>query len=148
MKDDHVRNTTPPRLNKAFILGLILLANSMVFAGPARIANVANIKEGEKLYRTECSGCHQLGQDGEAPNLIGVFVRRTEQWIRDWLKSPKAMIDKGDKVALELASRYSFIMDTPEIPEKQLNKVLAYIKTTSSDTKATSDALEKSAVNK
>lgn len=107
-----------------FILLVFLsLVPMLVFAG--------NTENGEKIYKKKCKGCHRITEGVlVGPSLLGVTKRRTEEWIREWIQNPKAMIKKGDPVALELAKKFKKHMRTLKIMQDEKNRddIISFLK--------------------
>jgi len=86
---------------------------------------------GEDIFKRKCQMCHRLSDETKVgPGLAGVTVRRTEPWINEWLENPKAMIDKGDPVALELVKKYKKPMSKLPAMESEENRknVIAFLR--------------------
>lgn len=44
-------------------------------------------------FESKCLACHTVGQGRKlGPDVAGVTKRRTDEWLRRWLKSPEAML--------------------------------------------------------
>ena len=86
---------------------------------------------GEKLFKRKCKGCHRLSDGTKVgPGLAGVTSRRTDEWLHEWLKNPKAMIEKKDPIALELKKKYKKIMRKTKLMEEEQNRenIIAFLK--------------------
>lgn len=68
---------------------------------------------GEKIFKKKCKSCHRLSDGTKVgPGLAGVTTRRTNEWLHEWLTNPKAMIAKGDPIAVKLKKKYKKQMRT------------------------------------
>lgn len=87
-------------------------------------------KEGEKLFRANCSSCHKVFGKLIGPELAGVNERREEAWLVQWIHNAPAMIAAGDPIALELDAQFpSAAMSAfPTLSDDQIKNILAYIK--------------------
>ena len=69
------------------------------------------IKKAEAMFSKSCKKCHRLTDKKKVgPGLLGVTKRRTDEWIDEFITYPKAMIRKGDPVAVELKEKYKRLM--------------------------------------
>lgn len=113
------------------LIVLTSLAFSLnAFAG----GNAKKIANGKFLFEDwGCKGCHGIGakfnQDAEkGPNLQGVFSRRSEEWIKKFTKNPQAMIDSGDKDAVEMNKKFGKVMKTFKITDAEWGDIYDFIK--------------------
>ncbi len=105
-------------------IGLALGFSNAAFAGDAAA--------GEKLFnKLKCKGCHRLSDGVKVgPGLAGVTRRRTEEWLHEWLKNPKAMINKGDPIAVKLKKKFKKTMRKmkPMQDEKNRENIISFLK--------------------
>jgi glucose/arabinose dehydrogenase/mono/diheme cytochrome c family protein len=84
---------------------------------------------GKVAFEENCSACHNFKTDGIGPQLAGVTGRPLD-WIRDFIKSPQAMIDSGDSRALAMLERYSAVMPSfGHLPPEQIDNIISYMHT-------------------
>lgn len=94
----------------------------------------ADIANGKFLFEDwGCKGCHGIGsqysQDSsKGPNLTGLYSRRQSDWVKRFTKNPQAMIDSGDKDAVELYKKYGVVMKTFKLNDSEWNDVLEFLK--------------------
>jgi cytochrome c2 len=89
-----------------------------------------SIATGQTLFARNCSSCHNFRQDGIGPNLSGVTNLVSADWLQDYIKNPKSMIDKGDTQAVKLYHRYHTIMPSfAGLPDKEIQDLIAYLHT-------------------
>lgn len=106
------------------------LATTAAYAG----GNAKKLANGKFLFEDwGCKGCHGIGtkfnQDAEkGPNLQGVFTRRGADWIKKFTKNPQAMIDSGDKAAVEMNTKYGKVMKTFKITDAEWDDIFEFIK--------------------
>ncbi len=88
-----------------------------------------DVKEGEKLFKANCSSCHKVFGKFLGPELAGVNERREEGWLIKWIHNAPAMIAAGDPTALELDAQYpSAAMSAfPTLSDDQIKSILAYV---------------------
>jgi len=98
-------------------------------------------KEGETIFKANCSSCHKVFGKFLGPELAGVNERRDEAWLLKWIHNAPAMIASGDPTALELDAQYPSAAMTafPQLQEGQIKSILAYIKS-EEEKKAAGDA--------
>ena len=107
---------------------LLFLCLSAVAAGAARAEDT---KAGEELFKRKCMMCHRLSEGTKVgPGLAGVTTRRSEQWLDEWLQDPKAMVEKGDPIAVELLAKHKKVMSTVAAMQDKVNRenVIAFLK--------------------
>src|SRR5690606_24462269 len=63
-------------------------------------------KEGETIFKANCSSCHKVFGKFLGPELAGVSERHDEAWLLKWIHNAPAMIDSGEPAALELDATY------------------------------------------
>lgn len=97
-------------------------------------ANGKKIANGKFLFEDwGCKGCHGIGtnfnQDADkGPNLAGLYTRRSKDWIKKFTKNPAAMIDAGDKDALEMSKKYGKVMKTFKMSDSEWDDIFEYMK--------------------
>lgn len=117
-------------MKKLFIVSMILMASVDSFAA----GNAKKIANGKFLFEDwGCAACHAIGtkhnQDAEkGPDLKGVFARRSGDWIKKFTKNPQAMIDSGDKDAVEMSKKYGKVMKSFKIADNEWSDMFEYIK--------------------
>jgi len=91
--------------------------------------DAAKAKAGSKVFAAKaCVGCHTVGKGRLAgPDLAGVLDRRSETWVRTWLKDPTPMF-ASDETAQALLKEYSNVkMPNMKLTEEQIDQLLHYI---------------------
>lgn len=98
---------------------------------------------GETLFRTRCAACHTIGNvtrtvagdgiidTGEllGPDLLGVFERRSRDWLVRWIKNPKQMLEDEDPVALALYAAYGEVtMPNFRLSDIEVEALLDYMR--------------------
>lgn len=88
------------------------------------------IAEGEKMFNTYCSGCHNFRQNGIGPQLSGVTNNESAEWIFSFIKNPKAVIDANDKHALALYHQYKTTMPSfTMLQDSDINNIITFLNT-------------------
>lgn len=91
-----------------------------------------NAEEGKKLYEANnCGSCHALDKKVIGPALRGVSDRRSEEWLKQWIKNNKKFRESGDADANALFKEYGgAAMNIFEnLSDAQIVNILEYIKT-------------------
>lgn len=110
----------------------LLLAVIAGLAAPARAADPpAETPEqtpAGRLFGARCTSCHTIGQGPKiGPDLLGVTDRRKPEWIRTFLTSPGAAIDKGDATALELFNKFNKVrMPEQNLAAQEIDGLIAF----------------------
>ncbi|HEY2348145.1 MAG TPA: cytochrome c, partial [Puia sp.] len=89
-----------------------------------------SISQGQALFQTNCSGCHNFRHDGIGPNLSGVTETDSVSWLKDFIRNPKAMIDSGSERAKKLFADYHSVMPPfAALKEEELDQLIAFLHT-------------------
>jgi cytochrome c2 len=101
----------------------LLLAFSSRFA-------IADVAEGEKLFKANCTSCHDLNEKVVGPALKDVDKRHSEAWLIKWVKNSQAMIKAGDPEAVKISNEYAGSVMTafPQLSEAQIKSIFEYVK--------------------
>ncbi len=76
-----------------------------------------------------CMSCHSVGAGKlVGPDLKGITEKRSEEWLLKFIKSPKAMIDSGDKVAVALFEEFKVMMPDPPLTDAEIKLALEFTK--------------------
>jgi cytochrome c551/c552 len=96
-------------------------------AGESPFANVFATK-GEVLFKGKgCSACHAFGQRLTCPDLKGVTMRRTSEWMQHQILHPEIMT-KEDPIAKELFATYMTQMPNQGLTQEEALLVIDFIK--------------------
>ena len=98
-------------------------ANASIASDPATIA------KGETVFANKCNACHNAYQDGIGPMLAGVTEEKSVGWIKAFVKNPENVITSGDTTAQKLFKRYKTIMPALNLPDSEIDQVIAYLHT-------------------
>jgi protein SCO1 len=62
---------------------------------------------GQALFIKACASCHTIGQGTKVgPDLGGLTIRRTRDWIMNYITAPEKMWSQQDPTALQLSEQY------------------------------------------
>ena len=78
----------------ALLLNVLISAESLCSDLALSDGKAAEVERGKNLFETRaCRSCHMLAGEGAliGPTLDQVMLRRTESWLRQWLRDPSAM---------------------------------------------------------
>ncbi len=95
------------------------------------------LTQGESLFRTRCSACHNIGRDENStmklgPNLLDVTTLREHTWLRRWIKEPDVMLSEGDPIATGLFEAYNRLpMPNLRLNGHEIDSLLSFLETES-----------------
>ncbi|ALR31985.1 MULTISPECIES: c-type cytochrome [Chryseobacterium] len=109
-------------------IGLLLSTSASIYGQDG------DPKNGEKLFKANCTACHALDKQVVGPPLKGVVERvKTEggvdkDWLHKWIKDNKALRASGDKYANEIFEKYNKteMQVFPNLTDKDIDDILAY----------------------
>src|SRR5262245_25987183 len=92
------------------------------------ISAVHAAPEVSALFKTKCSSCHTFGKgDRVGPDLKGVTVRHSCEWLIPWIRSSETLIRRGDPVATALFRKYrQQRMPEHDLSDAQIGALLDY----------------------
>jgi len=85
--------------------------------------------DGAKLYRSNCSSCHDIVDRLTGPPLKGARERVPEgDWIYRWVKNSSKLIQAGDKYAVEIYKEYNEtkMQAFPALSNEEIDAILDY----------------------
>ena len=83
--------------------------------------------QGKNVFTAKCSACHKFGERYVGPDLAGVSIRRTPEWIMNMILNPQEMIQK-DPIASELFGEFLVPMTFQNVTESQARAILEYFR--------------------
>lgn len=88
-----------------------------------------DVVEGRKIFKDKCASCHQLDRNSTGPALTPKLNELDEAFAIKWIRNWKALVDAGDKTAIEAAKFSPAEMTTfPTLTDEQIKSVIAYAK--------------------
>lgn len=89
-----------------------------------------DITQGKNIFKTRCAACHKIGSVFTGPDLAGVDMRRSIDWITRFVQSSQTVIKSGDKDAAALFEKFNKIPmpDHSDLKETDIRNIVAYIK--------------------
>ena len=111
-----------------------LIAIGLLLSTSASIYAQGNAKNGEKLFKANCTACHALDKQLVGPALGGVVDRlKKEQnldtdWLHKWIKDNKSLRESGDKYAIEVYEKFNKteMLAYPNLTDQDINDILEY----------------------
>lgn len=111
-----------------------LIAIGLLLSTSASIYGQGDAKNGEKLFKANCTACHALDKQVVGPALKGVVERvKTEggvdkDWLHKWIKDNKALRASGDKYANEIFLKFNKteMLQFPNLTDKDIDDILEF----------------------
>lgn len=90
--------------------------------------DASRAEAGEKVFQTKgCTACHGWGARMSGPDLKGVTMRRTAQWMEQQILHPEVMT-KEDPISHALMAEYSLQMSNQGLTSDEASAVIEYLK--------------------
>ena len=82
---------------------------------------------GKLAFESKCLACHSIGQGKKlGPDLADVTRRRSDDWLKRWLKAPEKML-AADKDAKALLKQYNNLpMPNQGLSDNEIGQYIAY----------------------
>ena len=88
----------------------------------------AQVATGEKLFKSKgCSACHAFGRKLSCPDLNGVTMRRTAQWMENQILHPEVMT-REDPISHALFAQYSLQMPNQKLTPEETRSIIEFLK--------------------
>jgi cytochrome c553 len=93
------------------------------------VTQAQDLVEGKTLFKNKCASCHALDHESTGPALTPKLNELDEAWAIKWIQNWKALVDSGDKQAIEAAKLKPSEMTTfPTLTPEQIKNIIAYAK--------------------
>ena len=105
-------------------------------AAPAAVAEVdPKVQLGKTLFQANCAACHKLDKKLIGPALGNIADRRSDEWLKAWIKDNAALRASGDQDAIDIFNEYNGMPMTafPQLSDEDIEAIIAY--TTAGDMK-------------
>ncbi|WP_281988231.1 c-type cytochrome [Aquimarina aggregata] len=84
---------------------------------------------GEQLFKSKCVACHKVDKKFIGPPMIGIYKKRSPEWVMNMIMNPDEMLKK-DPVAKALFEKYNkTIMINQNIPENEARAMAEWFRT-------------------
>lgn len=118
---------------RAIAFTIVTLLNLSIFSlnGLAQETKLsAQAAEGEKLFKANCTSCHEMQNKATGPALSGVHTRRSEEWLLKWIRNNEALRASGDKDAIAIFNEYNKVVmnNFESLSEDQVKSIITYFK--------------------
>ena len=88
--------------------------------------------KGERLFKQNCTTCHNMKFDATGPALAGVLGRWNNDTsrIKAYIRNPSKMIEAGDPEAVRAYEKYKPTVMTPfpGLTDEELDQLIAYLR--------------------
>ena len=91
---------------------------------------------GEVIFKDKCSTCHRTTENFIGPAPIGIFERRSPEWIMNMILNPEQIMEE-DPIAKELLKQFLAPMANQGLTEKEARQILEYFRTLPEDVEET-----------
>jgi glucose/arabinose dehydrogenase/mono/diheme cytochrome c family protein len=86
------------------------------------------IAKGQSAFANKCNSCHNFYYDGIGPQLAGITSQTSVEWIKNFIRDPKKVIESGDTAAQKLFNHYKTLMPPfAYLPDEDINAIIAFI---------------------
>lgn len=105
----------------------ILLAAAQSLFGQAD--SLKALRYGRSLFQTNCGACHSVHKEMTAPMLASITRKRSNAWLRAFIKDSQSVIVSGDDYALHLFHAYNHqVMPSfRQLSDTLIGQILYYI---------------------
>ncbi len=86
-------------------------------------------EKGKTLFQQRCAACHKLEQKLIGPPLAGISQRREKNWFAQFVINSQALIQTGDKAAIEVYEAYNkqVMPPHPDLSQEDIEALWAYL---------------------
>lgn len=90
-------------------------------------------QNGGPMFNTFCSACHTISKGKLiGPDLADVHLRRSDEWLLEFITSSQAMVKKGDPDAVAIYEEFKkTVMPDAPYNADQIKEIIGYIKSKS-----------------
>jgi cytochrome c551/c552 len=106
-------------------------------ASPASAQDDALMKRGKMLWTNRgCGSCHAIGKKLAGPDLAGVQRRRSQEWLKRWLKETDVMLASDSTAQALMAEWKNLRMPKQNLSDQDVDAILAYMQSEEAKIKA------------
>ena len=112
-------------LLRSFVFLFVL---TLSFSAHSQDVDVERQKTGKKLFKSLCASCHKLDKKLIGPPLAKVEDRRSNEWLKAWIKNNAELRASGDKEANAIFEEYngSNMTAFPQLTDQNVDDILYY----------------------
>jgi len=83
---------------------------------------------GKKIFSANCAACHKLDAKLIGPALRNIADKRSDDWLKSWIKDNAALRASGDADAISIFDEYNGSPMTafPQLKDADLEAIIAY----------------------
>lgn len=115
------------------IFFILLLFTVQLYAQEASATtsglNAEMVSAGAVLFKNNCQVCHEIHEQKVGPELADVTSRRSNDWIKAFIKNSQKVIQGGDEYAVALYNKFNQTQMTSfDFSDGEINSIIEYIK--------------------
>ncbi|WGH74095.1 c-type cytochrome [Tenacibaculum tangerinum] len=117
------------RLTQTLVRSLAFFLVFLVsFSAFSQDVDEARQKEGKKLFKSLCASCHKLDKKLIGPALAKIEEKRSNEWLKAWIKNNAELRASGDKDAIAIFEEYngSNMTAFPQLTDQNIDDILYY----------------------
>ena len=84
--------------------------------------------KGKEIFVLKCSACHKEKERFIGPAPVGIYERRSPEWVMNMILNPEEMVKKND-IAKKLLAEYIAPMANQNLTEDEARAVVEYFRT-------------------
>lgn len=90
-------------------------------------------EKGKTLFQQRCAACHKLEQKLIGPALANIGQRREKEWFARFVANSQALIQSGDKAAVEVYEAYNkqVMPPNPDLSKEDIEALWEYLNASS-----------------
>jgi mono/diheme cytochrome c family protein len=85
--------------------------------------------KGADVYKSKCTACHKVEKKFIGPSPMGIFKRRSPEWIMNMILNPDEMVQKDPDAKALLMEFNGSPMVNQSLTEEEARSVLEYFRT-------------------
>lgn len=110
------------------ILGTSTAHAQGIKASKPFLVDKALVNAGKNVWSAKgCMACHMIGKEMAAPDLNGLYERRSAEWIKSWLKDPAPFFESDDAIKAMVKQYNGMKMPNLKLTEAEIDQVMHYI---------------------
>lgn len=91
-------------------------------------------QDGADVFNKNCASCHKkTGEKLVGPGMAGISERRTNEWLKSWIRDSQGMIASGDADAKAIYGQYNNLImpPFPQFSDGEMNALIDFLGTLS-----------------